>query len=67
MKNFLEFFVSREKVSLFLRGSILQRGLTFPLLHLSKNLDVANPVGNAHTGQHSKNNLMFYTLLTFFD
>ena len=30
VKNFLEFFVAREKVSLFLRGSILQRGLTFP-------------------------------------
>ena len=35
---------------------------SFFLLHLSKNLDVANPVGNAHTGQHSKYNLMFYAL-----
>lgn len=26
---------------------------SFFLLHLSKNLDVANPVSSAHTGQHS--------------
>ena len=28
VKNFMEFFVAREEVSLFLRESILQRGLT---------------------------------------
>ena len=52
----MEFFVARVKVSLFLREIILQRGFQdhpFCLLHLSKNLEVADPIGNTHTGQHS--------------
>ena len=56
VKNFMEFFLARVKVSLFLCEIILQRSFqdhSFCLLHLSKNLEVANPVGNAHAGQHS--------------